>query len=257
MTIDKNVGDEEEKRIGEEKKKEIKAKDKKNSLKTITIVIIIFAVIAGSFFFISSLNPQGLLNNGNKLVNLPSSFILNQENPYQGIFGNETRNFRANLIEAEKVPVYPDSNSLRNIFLGSNVSRINIYYIEGAENGFYGTSAMEFTIKMGLIYKYYRGNEGYSFGEGDRENCLYFYASGNSVCFDIEALKSADNISSIKSSSSSIAVLLLGPPFSSKTDVTANNYTVTLGGKSFDETNRKYTDLDLAVDKLLLELMKQ
>ncbi|TRZ55464.1 hypothetical protein D4Q76_00395, partial [archaeon] len=171
--------------------------------------------------------------------------------------GNETRNFRANLIEAEKVPVYPDSNSIRNVFLGGNVSNINIYYIEGKENGFYGTSAIELTLKLGLIYKYYRGNEGYSFGEGNRENCLYFYKSGSSVCFNIEALKSAGNISGIKSSPSSIAVLLLGPPFSSKTGVTASNYTVTVEGKSFDETNRKYTDLDLAVDKLLLVLMKE
>ena len=212
---------------------------KKKSLKPILATAVIFAAIAGSLFFISSLNPQ------------------DRGNPYQMVFGNETRNFRANLIEAEKVPVYPNSGSLRNVFLGNNVSNINIYYIDGAENGFYGTSGMEFTIKMVLIYKYYRGNEGYSFGEGNRENCLYFYKSGSSVCFNIEALKSAGNISGIKSSPSSIAVLLLGPPFSSKTGVTASNYTVTVEGKSFDETNRKYTDLDLAVDKLLLVLMKE
>lgn len=212
---------------------------KKKNLKPLFVTAVILAVIGGSLFFISSLNPQ------------------NQGNPYQMVFGNETRNFRANLFEAEKVPVYPDSNTLRNVFLGGNVSKISIYYIDGTENGFYGTSAMEFTLKMGLIYKYYRGNEGYSFGEGNRGNCLYFYASENSVCFDIEALESADNISSIKSSPSSIAVLLLGPPFSSRTDVRADNYTVTVEGKSFDETSRKYTDLDLAVDKLLLELMKE
>lgn len=212
---------------------------KKKNLKPIFVAAVILAVIGGSLFFISSLNPQNL------------------GNPYQIIFGNETRNFRANLIEAEKVPVYPDSNSLRNVFLGNNVSKINIYYIEGAENGFYGTSGMEFTIKMGLIYKYYNGGEGYTFGDGNRENCLYFYKTEKSVCFDIEALKSADNISGIKSSPSSIAVLLLGPPFSSKTAVTANNYTVTVEGRSFDETNRQYTDLDLAVDKLVLVLMKE
>ncbi|MFZ3077346.1 MAG: hypothetical protein WA139_02730 [Candidatus Aenigmatarchaeota archaeon] len=214
-------------------------KGKKKNLKPLFATAVILAVIGGSLFFISSLNPQ------------------NQGNPYQMVFGNETRNFRANLIEAEKVPVYPNSNNLRNVFLGGNVSKISIYYIDGAENGFYGISAMEFTIKMGLIYKYYNGGEGYTFGDGNRENCLYFYKTEKSVCFDIEALESADNISSIKSSPSSISVLLLGPPFSSRTDVRADNYTVTVEGRSFDETNRKYTDLDLAVDKLLLELMKE
>lgn len=237
MAIDKDIKNDVE--TGEEEKKETNIRNKKSGLKTITVAIIILAVIGGSLFFISSLNPQ------------------NQGNPYQMVFGNETRNFRANLIEAEKIPVYPNSNSLKNVFLESNVNKINIYYIDGKENGFYGTSAMEFTIKMGLIYKYYNGGEGYTFGDGNKENCLYFYKTEKSVCFDIEALESADNISSIKSSPSSIAVLLLGPPFSSKTAITADNYTVTVEGKSFDETNRQYTDLDLAVDKLLLVLMKE
>lgn len=223
---------------------------KKKSLKPLFVTAVILAVIGGSLFFISSLNPQ---NEENK----NTSIKIDAANPYQIIFGNETRNFRANLIEAEKVPVYPDSNNLRNVFLGGNVSKINIYYIDGKENGFYGTSGMEFTIKMGLIYKYYNGGEGYTFGEGNRENCLYFYKTEKSVCFDIEALKNAGNISSIKSSPSSIAVVMLGPPFSGKTAVTANNYTITVEGKSFDETNRQYTDLDLAVDKLLLVLMKE
>lgn len=222
----------EEKKESSEKREKMKGK---GSRKKAAAAIVIIA-LAGIVYLISSFAPQSA--------------------QYQMNFGNETRNFRANLVEAEKVPVYPDSESIRNVFLGSNVSNITVYYIEGRENGVYGSSAFEFTIKMGVIYKYYRGNEGYVFGEGDRENCLYFYRSDSSVCFNIQALKSAGDISSIKSSQSSPALVLLGPPFSGKTAVTISNSTVTAEGRSFDETDRKYTDLDLAVDKLLLELMK-
>ena len=50
-------------------------------------------------------------------------------------------------------------------------------------------------------------------------------------------------------------ILLLGPSRANKTAVTVDNYLITVEGKSFQETNRTYTDLDLAVDKLILVLM--
>lgn len=178
-----------------------------------------------------------------------------QKNPYQMEFAGEIRNFRANLNEAEKVQIYPSSDALKNIFFGNDVRQINIYYIDTAENGFYEAPAFEFVLKMGIIYKSRRGNEGYSFGEGNRENCLFFYANNTSICFEKEVLKNAADVSGIKSSADNPAIILLGPPFSNKTAVTINNFTVMLEGKSLDETNRKYTDLDLATDKLLMVLM--
>lgn len=220
---------------GQEKEegKEKKSKDNKNSLKAL-IAIIIVITVAGILLY--GFQPT--------------------QNPYQKEFGGETRNFRANLIEAEKVPVYPGADALRVVFLSGNVSKITLYFPEDNESGFYIAPVMEFIVKMGTIYKYYRGDEGFLFGDEGRENCLYFYADGSSVCFESKPVKTID-ASNIASSEQNPAILLLGPPFSNKTAVTITNNMITVEGKSFDETNRKYTDLDLATDKLLLELMKQ
>lgn len=219
-------------KASESEKREKERLDKGGKLKAVIAAAVVIAVI-GVLLYSVQTKPQ---------------------NPYQKEFAGEVRNFRANLIEAEKVPVYPSADAIRNIFLGGNVSRISIYYIEGGENGAYGAAAMEFTIKLGTIYKSYNGGEGYTFGEGNRENCLFFYKTGGSVCFDIEALKNASGISSVKSSEDNPALVLLGPPFANRTAVAVSGFTVNAEGKSFN--GRQYTDLDLAVDKILLELMK-
>lgn len=227
-----------------DKKKDMEKQEKKTAkegkgknLKVIFVALAILVIMGGISYLAFLPKPQ------------------NYRNPYQMEFAGEIRNFRANLIEAEKVQVYPSSDALKDIFFGNSVRQINIFYIDTTENGFYEAPAFEFVLKMGIIYKSRRGNEGYSFGEGNRENCLFFYANNSSICFEKEVLKNADDVSGIKSSADNPAIILLGPPFSNKTAVTINNFTVMIEGKSLDETNRKYTDIDLATDRFLLALM--
>jgi hypothetical protein len=157
-------------------------------------------------------------------------------NPYQKEFGGFKINFRADLTEAEKISVYPDEDTLRNVILNDMVEGIGIAYVPNeTENSFYLAASFELAYKLTIINRYYF----------------------NKVKFiDSISLNSTSDALDMARSERPV-ILLLGPSRTNVTAVTVRDYLITAEGGSFTETDRKYTDLDLTVDKILLVLMRE
>jgi len=159
-------------------------------------------------------------------------------NPFQKEFAGIKLNFRANLDEARNVPVYPNETSLRNVILNENVEEIAIAYIpqgnESIENSFYFADSFELAYKLTIINKY------------------YFNRAKPIKSVPVNSILEAFSLSS----SLKPVIMLVGPPHSNSTMVNVTSYFIEVHGKSFEEVNRTYTDLDLATDKLLLVLME-
>ncbi|MEM5778284.1 MAG: hypothetical protein QXD43_00395 [Candidatus Aenigmatarchaeota archaeon] len=170
------------------------------------------------------------------LIVLTAGCIEKPLTSYQKKFAGLTLNFRANLTEAEKVLVEPDENALRNVLLNYNAEEFGIAYIPNeTENAYYLAASYELAYKLTIINKYYF-------------NRVKFIDSipVNNIT---EAFLIAKEEKPI--------ILLLGE---SQTNLTAvkvfpTGYVVIAYGGNFSEIDRKYNDLDLAVDKILLVLM--
>lgn len=157
-------------------------------------------------------------------------------NPYQREFAGVKLNFRANLDEAEKVPVYPDEKTLRSVLLNNAVEEIGIAYIPNeSENSFYLAASFELAYKLTVINNYY-------FNKTKPIDSITVNSS-------LEALYLSSNQKPI--------IMLVGPTKTNSTIVNVAGFLITTQGKSFEETDKKYNDLDLSVDKLLLVLMKE
>ena len=155
-------------------------------------------------------------------------------NPYQRDYAGVTFNFRANLNEADKVPVYPDEQAVRDLLLSRFVRKIALAYVDNpAENGFYAVDGFEFSYKMTVI------------------NNVVFGTAKDIEIYNVtsieEARRLADPIVPV--------VMLLGPSLANQTAVSVNGSIVFVEGKELYKDGRPYTDLDLATDKLILVLM--
>jgi hypothetical protein len=157
--------------------------------------------------------------------------------PFQKKFAGLTLNFRANLDEAEKVPVYPNETVLRDVILNNNVEEIGIAFIPNeTENSYYLAASYDLAYKITVVNKYY-----------------------------FNTVKSIDSIpvnSSLEAlflaTSKRPIIMLVGPSKTNSTIVNVAGYFITAQGKSFEEESEKsYNDLDLAVGKILLVLMKE
>lgn len=156
-------------------------------------------------------------------------------NPFQREFAGIKLNFRANLDEARNVPVYSNETSLRDVILNENVEEIGLAYIPNdTVNSFYLAASYELAYKLTVINKYY-------FNKTKPIDSIPVNSSS-------EALFMASVQKPI--------IMLLGPSETNSTLVNVSESFIEVQGKSFDETNRTYNDLDLATDKLLLVLME-
>jgi len=166
---------------------------------------------------------------------IPLTTPVENSNPFQKEFAGIKINFRANLDEAQKIPVYPDEKGLIFTLLDNNVKEIGIAYIPNdTENAFYAAASYELTFKLTVINKYYFDQVKY---------------------IDSIPVNSTEEAFNISNNTRPI-IMLLGPSNANSTSVNVNGYLIIAQGKSFGETNEKpYTDLDLAVDKILLVLM--
>ncbi len=174
--------------------------------------------------------------------------------PYQKYYAGGIRNFRANLDEAEKTPVYPSEDTIKNILFNPEVYKINIaFFPNETENSFYFATTFEIVNKMTIVFRHLIGQEVQSFEDEDGSSCIIFYPSKNVRCFKSVALNSTEELFP---SPTEPVILLLGPSHANRTAVSAYNFMITLEGESFEEVDRVYTDLDLAVDKMLLVLME-
>lgn len=161
----------------------------------------------------------------------PTGLFISKD-PFKTTFAGQELAFRSNLIEASKVPVYTEA-ALKELLLNPDIEKVRIAYIPNdAENGFYAVSGYEVTYKLIVINKFYW------------QKTLYIEP------YDI------NSTSEIVASKTEPVIVLLGPNTgATQTAVTVKDNVVIVEGKDFSEVYRKYTDLDLAVDKLLLVLM--
>lgn len=173
---------------------------------------------------------------------------------YQKYYAGDVRNFRANLDEAAKVPVYPNEMSVIETLLNPEAYRINIaFFPNDTENAFYFASSFEITNKLSIIFRNIIAVNVSTFQTDDGSSCLLFQPDNYIKCFKSLPINSTEEL---EPTSMEPVILLLGPSRADATSVTADNYLITVQGESFEEIDRKYTDLDLAVDKMLLVLME-
>jgi hypothetical protein len=173
---------------------------------------------------------------------------------YQKYYAGDVRNFRANLNEARKVSVYPDEDTIRSILLNPEVYKINIaFFPNETENSFYLVTTFEITNKMTIVFRHLLGEEVQIFEDEDGSTCVIFYPNRQVRCFKSVPINSTDELNSNPVEPS---ILLLGPSHANQTAVSVYDFMITLEGESFEEVNRTYTYLDLAVDKMLLVLME-
>lgn len=173
---------------------------------------------------------------------------------YQKYYAGDVRNFRGDLTIAKDVPVYPEQRSIRDILLNPEVYRIQIaFFPNDTENSFYFASSFEITNKLGIIFRNILGSEVSILNTDDGSSCMIFYPNKQIRCFKSVPINSTDELFP---TSVEPAILLLGPSKANKTAVTVENYLIIAEGQDFEETDRKYTDLDLAVDKIILVLME-
>lgn len=157
-------------------------------------------------------------------------------NPYQKEFAGLKLNFRANLDEAEKIPVYPNETTLRDVILNNNVEEIGIAFIPNeSENSYYLAASFELAYKLTIINKYY-------FNRVKPIDSIPVNSS-------LEALSASTNQKPM--------IMLIGPSKTNLTLVNVVGYFITAQGRSFEEVDKSYNDLDLSVDKILLVLMKE
>ena len=155
--------------------------------------------------------------------------------PYYKEFMGQPFNFRADLSIAEKVPLErkPGINLLR---FTNAIERIHVaYYADTADTNIYGVAVVELGSKLASFY-------GLQFGYLPEITLL--------------PLSNSSELDSYNSPIEPV-ILLLGEDRTNMTSVgLLNDNVVLLQGKSFDLANRKYTDLDSAVARLILSLME-
>ncbi|OGI12177.1 hypothetical protein A3K64_02480 [Candidatus Micrarchaeota archaeon RBG_16_36_9] len=175
------------------------------------------------------------------------------KDPYSLYYEGDVRHFRANLFEANKTPVYPNENAIKDVLLNPDIFKIYIAYIpNNSENSYYLASSFELTIKLGLVYRHYIQGNTTTFKDVDGSSCLAFLEQGRSICFRSYPINST---SELEPTSVEPVILLLGPSQANQTAVTVQNNEIIIEGKNVTQINRNYNDLDLAVDKVLLTLM--
>lgn len=161
------------------------------------------------------------------------SACVGQSNPYQMEIGSQKVTFRANLDKAKDVPLSPSDGSLKSLLLDLAVDKIILAYVpDSAYNGFYSVSGYDITYKMVLIQN------------------LYY---GDSPQIEAVALNTTEEAYRLASPATPVILLKAG---AEKTAVTVDKNVVLVEGKDMTESGRDYTDLDLAADRLILELLK-
>jgi len=159
---------------------------------------------------------------------------VGQSSPYQTEIGDMKVTFRADLNKAQNVPLIPDTISLKNLLLHPDVNKIIIGFVPNdSYNGFYTVTGYEISYKMVLIQKSY-------YGDAPKIEAMQLNSTGQAY--------------ELASQYSPIILMIAG---SDKTAVTVDGNVVLVEGADMTEKGRDYTDLDLAADKMLLELNRR
>jgi hypothetical protein len=157
-----------------------------------------------------------------------------QASPTTKKFGNTDVHFRADLDKAAQVPIYPNETVLLKTLNDPEVRKINIAFIPNdEENGYYAADGYELSYKLSLAYKA-------MYGETMTISALELNTTPSQPPFG------------------ELTIWMHGPASgANQTAVIVDGGIIDIEGASMNKTDRTYTDLDLAVDKLLLSFMWQ
>ena len=174
--------------------------------------------------------------------------------------GNQV-NFRADLRQAEKVLLEPDSQAVREVMFENPVSLVRLAFVpDDANNGFYSVAGFELQYKTVLAYKQYIFTDKAISQTEDGVPCVYFekqtgvVATQRRICLEIVFLNTTEEAVAMANETAPVVVMEAGAP---ETKVSVDGSLIRIMGKDMSQTDRKYTDLDLAADKFLLVLLNE
>lgn len=212
------------------------------------------------------------------------SACLGAPENYKIKFAGMDVNFRADLNKAEKVLLEPGTESIRQVFFENPVSIVRIAFspkkgfspvcndeacspekitIESDEKnlGYYGVAGFEIQYKTVLAYKQFIFTDKAIVQDEGGLQCVYFeklltggIGTQRRICFETVILNSTDEAVAMANET---APVILMEASAETTKVSVENNLVRIMGKDMSQTNRKYTDLDLAADKFLLVLLNE
>ena len=159
---------------------------------------------------------------------------------YDARYINTDLTFLSNLDIAQNVSVSPDEDTLRRVLFGYQVIGLQIvYYDNDKEAALYMKSLMSFASK-------------YTKMNFDRWN----YDMSQEITAVM--LNSTNDLPN--ATAENPAILLMGPGFGEETHVDVQGNIVMVYGKDLtlrDGKYAKYSDFDLALDKIILVLMEE
>ncbi len=209
-----------------------------------------------SFYFFLILSLALLI--AGILLFLPQHYTSEEKEIHEMRYGDLLLHFRADLRKAANIPVFPSEAVIRKMLLSENLHKVTIALPDVKFHaGYYGAAAFELSFKLTVIY-----NSLYSMFsppelfEKENTTCLYYTDSAKEICIGKMVFS---NIHELKAEKGEVIIVLLGEGYTNTTSVHAfpEKNLILVEGKSANETERGYTDLDLAVDKLLLVLMRE
>lgn len=156
--------------------------------------------------------------------------------PYKARIGDRDVQFRSDLNEARRISIYPDESAARSLLLDPQKLTVGVVYVSNnySINGYYFADAWEFEFKFTKIIKERIG------------------VAKNLVTLNITDIS---ELETVKEENELDAIVFL-EAFSNETSVRIDGDIVYVRGKDMSQQpRRKYTDLDLAVDRLLLALL--
>ncbi len=188
-------------------------------------------------------------------VLLSGCIVQEKHKPNELVFKDTLLHFRSDLRQAQKIEVFPSEQELANMLLSEKVNGIVIALPNVSKAGYYGVAAYELAYKLTFIY-----NSMYAPFTSPRVytknnfTCLYYPDFDKNICIGKKIYSSREEL---KGNESLVVIALLGEGLANETRLVANleRGVVFVKGKSFSAKNG-YTDLDLAVDKLLLVLFQ-
>lgn len=146
---------------------------------------------------------------------------------YTVYYKGKAYTFRQDVKAAEKVPVYPNEKTVRNLFWDYKIKNITILYNPNINaSGYYNVEAFELTYKISQIY-------------------MSAYPLIIQKNFGGEKIYSYDNITREEGV---LKIILIPPPV-------ANDTYVRVGGNKIFISGKTYKEFDLATIKTILSVM--
>lgn len=172
------------------------------------------------------------------------------------IFKGVELHFRGDLNKAAKIPVYPDESLIPEMVLSEKIEKITIAIPNVTKAGYYAVAGYEIAYKLTFIYNsIYSPFSNPEVSEEKNYTCLYYKDFEKKICIGRIIFNKYENL---KGESNETVIILLGEGLANATEITLKpeKHVILIKGKSFSQENRKYTDLDLAVDRFLLVLFE-